>query len=82
MSYRPSDWGFDADQHRNRAYHDPILNPVQENLLTISSLIGDIRVDAELCNWLFKDNGRGKTKNEDGFSEIGDFYHNWGLGFE
>lgn len=48
MSYQPSTWEFDTDAHGNRTYHDEVLNKVQENLLTLSSLIGDIRVDAEL----------------------------------
>lgn len=48
MSYQPSTWAFDTDAHGIRTYHDDILNKVQENLITLSSLIGDIRVDAEL----------------------------------
>ena len=36
----------------------------------------------EFCKWLFKDNGHGKIINEDGVTEITDFYHNWGLSFE
>ena len=36
----------------------------------------------EFCKWLFKDNGHGKTVNENGVAEIGDVYHNWGLSFE
>lgn len=48
MSYQPSTWNYETDAHGNRTYQDEVLNKVQENLLTLSSLIGDMRVDAEL----------------------------------
>ncbi len=36
----------------------------------------------EMCNWLFKDNGHGDIKNENGVVGMNDFYHNWNLSFE
>jgi hypothetical protein len=72
------DWAYDSYDifHWGRAYRGITLNHysmVDEN--------GNY-APKEFCNWLFKDNGHGKIKNEDGVAEIGDVYHNWGLSFE
>ena len=37
---------------------------------------------AEFCHWLFKDNGHGKTLNENGVAGMIDVYHNWGIRIE
>lgn len=52
MSYIPSTWHYDLDQKGDRIYTDKILNVVQQNLLTLSTLIDDIRTDANI-NILF-----------------------------
>jgi hypothetical protein len=35
----------------------------------------------EICKWLFKDNGHGKTVNPNAIAEKVDVYYNWGLAF-
>ena len=72
------DWVYDSNSifTWGRAYRGITLNHyslVDEN--------GDY-APAEFCSWLFKDDGHGGIKNEDGVAEIGDFYHNWELNFE
>lgn len=46
MSYTPKTWRFNLDEKGDRIYDDHILNVVQQNLLTLSTLIDDIKTDA------------------------------------
>jgi hypothetical protein len=48
MSYNPSSWEFNVDEKGDKIYEDHILNVIQQNLLTLSSLIDDIRSDANI----------------------------------
>lgn len=55
MSYTPTTWHYVVDEKGDRVYDDHILNVVQQNLLTLSTLIDDIRTDAN-TNILFVQN--------------------------
>ena len=69
------DWEYDSYDifHWGRAYRGIRLHHyylVDEN---------GGHASAELCHWLFKDNGHGKTLNENGVAEMIDVYHHWGI---
>ena len=55
MSYTPTTWHYVVDEKGDRVYDDHILNVLQQNLLTLSTLIDDIRTDAN-TNILFVQN--------------------------
>jgi hypothetical protein len=55
MSYTPTSWKFITDEKGDRIYEDHILNVLQQNLLTLSTLIDDVRTDAN-TNILFVQN--------------------------
>lgn len=72
------DWAYDSNSifTWGRAYRGITLNHysmVDEN--------GNY-APAELCHWLFKDNGHGQVKNDDAVATLEDVYHGWGLNFE
>lgn len=48
MADKKIDFQYEIDQKGDRVYKDPLLNVVQQNLLTLSTVIDDIRVNYEL----------------------------------